>query len=227
MKVLLLLFLGLIISCKQTSPKEPLASKKTVQNEITKRDTIFLHKTKSSLSILNSLTNFKLIQVEDQLYLNGLKFEPFYGSSISKSSFSKYYMKIEKYDPKGINSFYLSKNLKTTIVNLNFCYKSNDQIKSVIEGFEFIGSRTYPMDGGAKDTLKYYCNKDNVVVLLFTKAFSNEDITPICNIKNETPMFLKKIYITEKDQFKKNLLELGANLFVKDNMFEKTKDKCN
>lgn len=227
MKVLLLLILGLIVSCKQTISKEPLASKKSVQNEITKRDTIFLHKTKSSLSILDSLTNFKLIQVEDQLYLNDLKFEPFYGSSISKSSFSKYYAKIEEYDYKGIGSFYLSKNLKTTIVNLNFCYRSSDQIKSVIKSFEFIGTRTYPMDGGAKDTLKYYCNKDNVVVLLFTKAFSNENIPTRCNIKNENPMFLKKIYITEKDEFKKNLLELGANLFVKDNMFEKTKNKCN
>jgi len=227
MKVLLLLILVLTASCKQTTRKKPFISKKSIQNEIQKKDTIALHKTKSSLNLLYSLTNFKLIQVKNQLYLNDLKFEPFYGSNTSKNSFSKYYTKIEEYDYKGISSFYLSKNLKTTIVNLNFCYRSNDQIERVIKGFNFIEKQSYPMDGDAIDTLKYYCNKENVIVLLFTKASHNDNIPPRCNIKNENPTFLKRIYITERDEFKKNLLELGANLFVKDNIFEKTKNKCN
>lgn len=227
MKVLLLLILGLTVSCKQTIQKKPFISNKSVKNEILKKDTISLHETKSSLNLLYNLTNFKLIQVKDQLYLNDLKFEPFYGSNTSKDSFNKYYAKIEEYDYKGIESFYLSKNLKTTIVNLNFCYRSNDQIESVMKGFNFIETRSYPMDGGQIDTLKYYCNKKNVIVLLFTKASHNDNIPPRCNIKNETPIFLKTIYITEKKGFKKNLLELGANLFIKDNIFEKTKNKCN
>ncbi len=215
-----------MVGCKQTIPKAPFASRKLEHTQIKKKDTIFLNKTKTSLNLLDSLTNFKIFQIGNQLYLNDLKFEPFYGSDTSKISFSKYYAKVEEYDYKGIGSFYLSKNLKTIIVNLNFCFRSNDQIESVIKGFEFIGTRIYPMDGGAIDTLKYYCNKNNIVVLLLTKALSNKNIPPKCNIKKENPMFLKKIYITEKNGFNKNLLGLGANLFVRDNIFEKTKNKC-
>ncbi|MBA4745541.1 MAG: hypothetical protein H2058_09790 [Muricauda sp.] len=186
-------------------------------------DTINNSKT---LDLLDNLFSFKIYSINDSIYFENQVLKPYFGSIKNRTSFDKYYIKMDDFNSR-ISSMYLLKNKEAVIVHFKLCHLlSNDLDDSLTKKLIYITESTYLLDGGDKRILKFYCNKENIVVLGFNMPISIESIHPKCNYNKESiPIFFDMVAISEKRNFIKNFSLLNYKFHTPE-IVSKLKEVC-
>lgn len=219
--IIIVFFIASLISCKEKE-NEPSNLNKTVA---ILNDSINLRSSSKVIQILDLFEESNLKKYNDSLFFNDTYLKPNRGSKLNESSLKRYSSLIK--NQKKVKYITVLKDFKALIVNTKTCITSQDSsVINFLEKFNYLGEYKYGVGGGEHEVNKIYCTDSIYAVLTFKIPFEADYIKPKCNLKKgEDAIFLSKILISEKLNYKENFLLLSFN-YEMEKFIKKPNDGC-